>query len=231
MKNLKFIVISLFVIIASCSKDEVSVKKEDFNSPEEFIENPSVKAAVKDSHIPIYEGENPPPLAGTYYTNGKITDASSVISELVGREVNSVVILYHQTASGKIDFQEKAGGITVMASGGYITGENGRFTIWQESIQSGSEAGLPDDITMTVAFLMSGTKLSDGDLNASGITIITKVETTNKNYDVDLLEGLWWMWKASFDLQTESKSAVIKSVQNNYFKNIMEDILREMIPQ
>jgi len=54
-----------------------------------------------------------------------------------------------------------------------------------------------------------GTKLSNGDLTSKGIFIITKVETSNSQYNSELLEGIWWMWDADFDLQTGTKSANI----------------------
>jgi len=176
-------------------------KKNDFESPEEYLENPSVKNAVEDSDFPIYEGNNPPRLAGDYSANGEITSTSPLIESLIGTSINSKITLLNQTASGKIDLKETVGSITVWGSGGYITGENNDFTIWQESSQSGSEAGLPDDVTVYVSLLMSGYKEDDGDLKISGISIITRVVTDNKEYDVDEIEGQWWMYEGTLYLQ------------------------------
>ncbi len=214
MKHAVLVILSMVLFLA-CSKDDdtdIKDKKSNFSEPEEYIENPSVAAAINESGININEGDDPPPLAGTYLTDGEIEDASYILNSLIGIPINSEIKLYNQTASGKIDFQEKVGGLTAWGSGGYVTGENGRFTIWQESRQSGSEAGLPDDITINVALLMSGTKLNSGDLTAKGISIITEVITSNDEYDIESVEGIWWMWEADFDLQAENnKSVTIES--------------------
>jgi len=176
-------------------------KKNDFDSPEEYLENPSVKNAIKDSDIPIYKGDIPPRLAGDYLSNGEVISTSPSLEILIGTPISSKVTLYNQTASGKIDLKETVGSITVWGSGGYITGENNDFTIWQESRQSGSEAGLPDDVTIYVSLLMSGYKEESGDLKINAISIITRVVTDNKNYDVDEIEGQWWMSKGTLYLQ------------------------------
>lgn len=124
-----------------------------------------------------------------------------------------------------MDFQEKVRGLVFWGSGGYITGDNGKFTIWQESKQSGREAGLPNDITINVVLLMSGTKLNNGDLSAKGISIVTEVTTTNSEYDIESIEGMWWMWEADFDLQTGTKSATVK------LRNTTLEILQKIINQ
>jgi hypothetical protein len=186
--------------------EPVNIKKSNFSEPDEYIENPSVKKAVSESGITINKGSTPPPLAGTYIANGSVVDASARLLTLKGMTIYSQIILYNQTTSGKIDFQEKVQNLTVWGSGGYITGNSGNFTIWQESRQSGDEAGLPDDITLTVVLLMSGNKLISGDLSASGISIITKVETNSSQYDVNAIEGSWWMWRADMELQTSSNA-------------------------
>lgn len=221
----------IVVLVFSCKKDKDEPTKEsNFASTEEYIKNPSVTAAITELGININEGDNPPPLAGTYLTDGEVVDASDLINTLIGYPISSEIRLYNQTTSGKIDFQEKVGGLTAWGSGGYITGDNGSFTIWQESEQSGSDAGLPDDITINVALLMSGTKLTNGDLTAKGISIITKVETDNSQYNAEILKGIWWMWDAYFELQTGTKSSDsrpdnIKSCQS------VQGILRRIIEQ
>ncbi len=75
---------------------------------------------------------------------------------------------------------------------------------------------------------MSGTKLNNGDLSAKGISIITKVETSNSQYNSELLEGVWWMWDADFDLQVGNKSATIK-LRNGEAGQSMKDLLKIVI--
>jgi len=199
--NLYLIILLCFTILLSCEKKEETPKTSNFNSPKEFIENPDVEKAKNNSGIEIYYGENPPPLAGEYITDGSVTKASPELISLVSTPINSTFCLYNQTISGSISFAETLGSIYVTGIGGYITGDNGKFSIWGESIQTGSEAGLPDECTITVVAIMSGQKISGGDLFTKGLSIITEV----KNCE-DLNEGLvglWWMWEADFILHGE----------------------------
>ena len=233
MKNkffkITFLVVALATTFSSCEKDDNSnSKKSNFTRPEEYIENPSVKHAVKDSRIPVYPGDNPPALVGKYLTNGEVEDASYIFQSLIGLPVISEFELYNQTTSGKISFREKVEGITVSGTGGYITGNNGRFTIYGESRQSGSEAGLPNDISLNVVVLMSGSKLSNGDLTVKGISIISDITTTNKQYNTEGIEGSWWMWEADFDLQTGIRSSIIR-LENAKTDQSMRNIMREVI--
>ncbi len=232
MRNILPIAFLFLCLLSACDKDDNKDnedKKSNFSEPEEYIENPSVTSAINESGISINEGGNPPALAGTYLVDGEVVDASYIFNSLIDLPINSEIRLYNQTASGKIDFQEKVGGYTAWGSGGYITGDNGKFTIYQESRQSGSEAGLPNDITINVALLMSGVKLSNGDLTAKGISIITEVVTTNSEYDIESIEGIWWMWDADFNLQTE-KSARVGFGKEKEGQSISE-ILRLVIEQ
>lgn len=228
MRKVLFVLPLLILSFISCFNDDNPVESEDykkgnFSSPEEYVENPSVKNAVSNSGISLYEGNNPPPLAGEYSVIGEVINASPELSIIIGRNFNSQITLYNQTVSGRIDFVERVYGLTAWATGGYITGESGSFTIWQESKQSGSEAGLPEDITIAVALLISGTKLGNGDLDARGISIITNVETTNSSYNSDKVEGIWWMWEADFNLH-----ALLASKGNNGFTYLIHDINKEI---
>ena len=230
-KKFQFLTLGILVISAvvfnSCWFND-DPKKHGFSSPEEFIENPSVKGAIKQSGIEINEGSTPPALAGDYLTDGRVIDASSLLRSLIGAPINTEIDLYNQTTSGKISLREKVSGITVSGNGGYITGSGGKFTIYIESKQSGSEAGLPDDLSLNVALLMSGTKLSNGDLSAvKGISIITEVYTSNKNYAN--MENSWWMWNADFDLQTGLRSAKDKSQASQSMKEIMQLVVSKLI--
>jgi hypothetical protein len=200
-----------FISFESCEKedDDNKPKTSGFTSAEEYIENPSVIIAKNEAGIEINKGDNPPALAGVYLADGKVTNASYDFYSMVGERINSQITLYSQTNTGKINFKEVVQGITVQASGGYITGENGKFTIYQESIQTGSEAGLPDDLTITVVLIMSGTKLSNGNLSAKGMSVITDIKADAKKYpNKDSLKGLWWMWQAEFKLTAAATSSL-----------------------
>jgi hypothetical protein len=132
MKKFQFLALGVLAISAvvytSCDNDDDSkIKESNFSTPEEYIVNPSVKEAISESGIVINKGDTPLSLAGMYLVDGKVIDASAVFSSMVGYPINSEFNLYNQTASGKISFQEIAGGITASGSGGYITGDNGNY--------------------------------------------------------------------------------------------------------
>ena len=226
LNYLVFVILAVSVLFTSCKKDN-----DGLSSPEDFLKNPSVTGAVKESGIDINNGDNPPPLAGTYITDGEVVDASELLDDLIGVPLRSEFELYNQTASGKISFREKVGELKASGMGGYITGDNGKFTIYLESKQSGSEAGLPDDISANVVLLMSGNKLSNGDLIVAGITIITDISTSNKQYDrktLNSIKGNWYMWEADFDLKIGTKSVEIK-LETEKIGQSMREIMRVII--
>ena len=106
---LLFTVLSISFCLMSCefftsSKDENSEpKKSGFNDPEEFVENPSIAETIDDSNIDTNNGDDPPPLVGTYKTIGSITDASSNFSSVIGMSLSqSTFIIYDQTTLGRI---------------------------------------------------------------------------------------------------------------------------------
>ena len=186
------------IIFTGCSKDDPPPKASNFTSPAEIVSNPSVAKALNDAGVSVYDGNTPPlNLAGEYSTDGIVVNSSDGLSEMIGRTFQSTFILSNQSSSGTIDFTEKVQGITAAGSGGYITGKDGNFTIYQESKQSGLEAGLPPGISVTVVLIMSGTKANNGNLtNMKGISIFTEVN--NRSYN--LIIGQWWQWAASFYL-------------------------------
>ncbi len=227
MKTKILILTILISLFTACEKETgEKPKKDNFNSPEEFLKNPSIQNAIDESGIHIYYGKNPPVLSGKYSTEGSVTDASSVVSELVGLPITSTITLYNQTASGKISFKEEISGIVAWGTGGYIIGENGKFSIFQESLQSGEEAGLPSDLSITVVLVMSGTKYSQGDLIAKGISIITKATSPNsKDYDLEALEKVWWMWEADFYLEGPASKSSLVSNYSLYFPDEIKEII------
>ena len=147
----------------------------------------------------MFDGATPPAnLAGQYSVEGVVSNTSDALSNLKGLPVNSTFILSNQTNSGRIDCAEMVGGIKATGSGGYVTGANGNFTIYQESKQSGTEAGLPAGVSITVVLIMSGQQANNGDLtNVKGISIVTEVN----NRDYNTLIGQWWKWVADFYLE------------------------------
>lgn len=149
-----------------------TIKTRDFNSPEEFMVNPSVKRTISDRNFKVNWGQNYPPLAGFYETDGTVFDSD--LNEMIGQPIMTNVCLFNQTTSGKIDYSESIssnGDINANAIGSYITGADGSFTIWQEGDATISGCQLHN------ALIISGTKLSNGDLMTETLT----VNLTKKN--------------------------------------------------
>ena len=227
MKQFKIFTIFTFVlsafVLTSCYKDD-----DKFSSPDEFIENPSVSSAIRESGVPVYQGGAPPELAGTYSVSGSYTDASYEMEDIIGERIQSVFVLSKQTKSGKIDVEERGyDGTKVSGSGSYITGNNGHFTIYAESVQTGREAGLPNNVSLTVVLMMSGTKASNGNLvDVEGITIITKAN----NSEYKEAEGQWWLWEADFYLQAGVRSSsVLKSTTNSDGQLLLQKALKAIM--
>ena len=172
-------------------------------------------------------------MAGTYLTDGEVTDASYLLSELIGVPMGSEFILSGQTSSGKINFEERINGIRATGTGGYITGANGYFTIYLVSEQTGTEAGLPNDVSITVVVMMSGKQSSNGNLtDVEGITIYIKAKSSNKDYDLRAIEGLWYKWEATFYLQTGNRSSSsFKSATNFNEQLLLQKALQIIMTQ
>ena len=180
---------------------EDEVRTGDFAGPEEYLENPDIARAVEESDTPVHLGADPPRLAGEYSVDGTVVDTHSDMSQLQGMPLQSTFCFFNQTTSNRIEFRETFEGGTVGGSGGFITGEDGYFTSWQESDQEGAEAGLPSGCSIHVAAVISGQKLDGGDLDAEGLSIIT---ATSGCPESDIrIEGLWWKWVAYFELDGE----------------------------
>jgi len=191
-------IIVFFAILISCKKEKDEPKTSNFSSPEEFIVNPDVNNAKNNSGIYIYYGDNPPALVGEYETDGVVTRTSPELYLAMGLPTESTICLFNQTKSGLISFTERVGNIVVGGSGSYITGEGGNFTIWGESVQTGSIAGLPDDCAITVVIIISGQKLTGGNLSAKSLSVITEIKNCP---DLDDYVGSWWMCEGDFYLQ------------------------------
>lgn len=144
--------------------------------------------------------------------------------------IGTTFIIYDQTTSGKIKIREEYGGYSATGTGGYITGDGGYFTIWQETKQ-GEEAGLPSDIIVYTSFIMSGSKVGNGDLNyVNSLSVITKVISNSNEYDdedLESIEGTWWMAEGNFELTGPPKLKV-NNTFNDAFQKLINNILIDM---
>ena len=209
-----------------------SPKTRNFDGPEEFLENPDVNDAVDESEIPIYDGDDPPRLAGEYAATGRVVGSgggsSTFTSAYRNARLASTICLFNQTASGRIDLKEEVshnvlGALEAWASGGYITGDGDRFTIWQDSRQqdeitlSLAMVGQPGSVTIStdadVTLIMSGERKPGGGFdNVRGMTTFTRVaadvtgsvtddQRSRFREEMQKLKGFWYMYEANFALQ------------------------------
>ncbi|MGV8091352.1 MAG: hypothetical protein AB2L24_05735 [Mangrovibacterium sp.] len=70
---------------------------------------------------------------------------------------------------------------------------------------------------------MSGTKHSNGDLTAWGLSVITKVEADENKYNVDLIKDFWWMWEA--DMELTGPASVGYNSKITIEKNMLIDLI------
>ncbi len=161
-------------------------------TPEEFMENLFVKEAVIGSEIETYYGDTPPSLVGQYTTTGEITKHHSGLIGPFPAIVSFTACLFNQGHSDSISFAESVGDFLFGGEESLITGDNGRFTIWGEFLETNNVIGLSDSCTATVVFIMSGRKLDNGDIRAQGLTVTTELQ------DCQGFVGGWYMWEADF---------------------------------
>lgn len=207
MKNLLPIaLLFLFFISPSCVEDGVQSNYVNYlaalSEPEVilFLEDPSVENAIEESGIELYPGDTPPSLEGKYQNYAEITEASVYYSDIVGDSITTKMLLFNQTESGEISLEEYLDEITYEGIGGYITGEDGYFSLWIKVYHDYSDYGY--DFQETTIVVLSGTQLSNGDLSFRGMTTITKSITSDEAY-VDFCKeriGAWWMYESDSEL-------------------------------
>ncbi len=180
--------------------DDNKSKKSDFNGPSEFVDNSSISDAIDESEFNLYFGNNPPSIMGTYKTFGNILHTSSSLSSYIGQSLGSTTFfIFDQTDAGRIKITEQDGDNVAYGTGGYITGDDQYFTLYQEGIQ-GEEAGLPEGVTLYVSFILSGRKSTFGTIEeAEFLNVTTNVVSTNPDYDYS--EGEWYMGAGYMNLQ------------------------------
>ncbi len=156
-----------FISAMKSEEYEESVITHNFESPDEFLENPDIADAILESNFSINYGSTPPNIEGSYTLAGSVVNASQ--SSLIGTAMGSIIEFYNQVLDN-LDLRETVGTQVATAEGSFIIGNYGRFTIFEESKQN------YDDGYVYVALLMSGTLYDSGTIDAYTLTTITEVE-------------------------------------------------------
>lgn len=190
MKTHTLLIILAFLIMASgciMIEQDPGPVYSDFQSPEELMENPYLSKAISESGIETYLGTNPPIIDGKYSADGAIIKHHpSIIGPFPA--ISSSNICFYNQSKTTIDFEESVDDINGVGS--YLTGENGRFTIWGESSNSGTILGVPLDCNATVVVIISGRRLEDGDLQVKALVVSTELK------NCEGFVGGWYIWEA-----------------------------------
>ncbi len=176
------------LVLFGCQEEQA--KTRDFSSPGEYMENPAINNAVDESNMDVNLGSDPPSIAGRYRIDGSVVDSS--LPSFIGTPVGSDGCLYNQTYSGRIDFAELAQDLSATAQGNYVTGSGSQFTIWQEGDASGSGC------VQHNAFLLSGAKLADGDLQGEGLTVVLEASGCGA-----VTAGFWYKTNLTMSLECD----------------------------
>ncbi|MBR2205172.1 MAG: hypothetical protein IJ898_02290 [Prevotella sp.] len=143
---------------------------KNFTTPEKKIEH-VVPIEILDPmkpYIPIYDGENPPDIQGTY-----VIDPMEIVYDKTGNYepgYNKFSIVYFNISNqnfttNTLDYQEKEIGNGNMMSesegkGAFISGEGNNFSVYFNT--TGVTHLENYDVNTTDALVISGTKTSDG---------------------------------------------------------------------
>lgn len=219
------------VVFAICACDEMAQQpsvganlRTRFGSPQEFVQNPSIRQGLDTAGAQVNLGSNPPPLAGRYRADAEITSITldRLRTQFEGQPIRSEICLFNQITAGRISLSERLAGIEAFGDGGYVTGDDARFTVWGESVQDfGTQAaqlgfhqlGFEEGTCMgRVAFILSGRKSSSGDLeDIFGTTVIVAFQCPgmyelgapreNVHQVIREINGLSWSWAGTLELE------------------------------
>jgi len=174
------------IIFSGCKKDvSVDYKSYDFNSPSEIQQNPSVKQAMNNSGITIYNGNYPPSIEGEYESDGTCLSASNNFISHIGSIIQAECKFYNQSSSGSIEWSEKGSLGWGVGEGCFISWAGSYFTVWQEV--NNSEGS-------TLIIIMSGQLLASGNIDMEGISIYVDNPPTNT------VLGDWWYYEIVYNI-------------------------------
>ena len=141
-----------------------------------------------EPYIPIYEGENPPDIQGTY-----VIDPMEIVYDKTGNYepgYNNFSTLYFNISNqnfttNTLDYREKEignGGVTSESEGkgAFISGEGNNFTVFFNT--TGVTHLENYDVDTTDALIISGTKTSDGirDLHYAFVIVKKSADPDNR---------------------------------------------------
>lgn len=163
---------------------------KDFTTAEKKIERvvPIEILEPMEPYIPIYEGENPPDIQGTY-----VIDPMEIVYDKMGNYepgYNNFSTLYFNISNqnfttNTLDYREKEIGNGGVASesegnGAFVSGEGNNFTVFFNT--TGVTHLENYDVDTTDALIISGTKTSDGirDLHYAFVIVKKSADPDNR---------------------------------------------------
>jgi hypothetical protein len=163
MKKGLFILLPMLLIgllFVSCNKDdddnlvnENGLTKEIVNLVPDQILN-----EIKDLGMPIYSGENPPSIEGSYLAKPFILKSSNIESDSPGMLFADLYIKFRNQNNKNltIDFDYANGGELGLGYGSYIVGDDGKFSVFVEVDVTYNES------KAKVVMIISGKLADDG---------------------------------------------------------------------
>ncbi|MDC7220743.1 MAG: hypothetical protein PQJ59_12485 [Spirochaetales bacterium] len=211
-------VIIVLTLLFSCdilNNDDKSSSSNswDYDSPEEIMDDPEVDNAITETDFGIYSGTNPPNIEGIYTMSGTVVDSDD--SSYIGVAMGSEIEFYDQTSS-TISMIETFLGDEYYGEGYYITGNYGTyFTTWQTAKV---ENEYDTSQYYVVVALISGTILSNGDLDGESLSVITQKVNLESYY-----LPTWWQGEVYLEWTDYTYRSIDEALQNGLIGNFFTE--------
>jgi hypothetical protein len=201
-KFVVFVVVGLTLIfISGCNLFGPDIPPEEpqyenFDSPEDMLDNPVVIEAIDESgfdytleFVPAGSPQALDSIEGVYSATGQVNDSD--VSQIIGERLSSEILLFRQTPEGEIDYVEKIGSsISVSAWGSFIRGSGTEFTLYLEGENT------VQGITLYNVTMISGDIYPNGNIIAEGLT--TNIRKENAE---GYLVPEWYIFNIAMSLQ------------------------------
>jgi len=161
MKNFILLVLLVITTIVGCKKENMSIVDEQGLTQDIHNLVPdSILNEIKEMGMPIYGGENPPNIEGSYSASPFVLKQSNIPSDLIGYYFSELLFkFYNQNNSNLTISMDYLNGFEEGTGlGGYIVGENNYFTAFMRVSAKMNE----DNSTVLLVQILSGQYTEDG---------------------------------------------------------------------
>jgi hypothetical protein len=134
-------------------------------TPDDFVADPLLAEAFAESGFQPYLGDQPLDVTGEYCVSGA---ADEFDGEPISVPIRSRLTLSAQTPQGSIHYREVGETGDAVQTSGFVTGTVNGFTLWFNTYHPGGCNGADEHD----AFMLSGTPVDAGTLDAEGLTVV-----------------------------------------------------------